>query len=683
MVTAAPVISVIVPTRNRPDLAVACVRSILAQEGDPAFELILADQSDEPGTSEGARKAAGNDSRLTILRVDGVGRSRALNAGIDAARGAWIAVLDDDCRPRPGWLAALRAEIESAGDRAVVVGRVVPGAAAPGRGEPPAILDEPDPREVRGRVDRDWIHPNLAFPRGAIKAIGLYDERLGVGTRLPGGEDNDWGYRLLRAGWRILYRPSPVVEHEAWRSVAERAALKRAYGLGQGGFYAKHLARGDGFIAWRLARDLARQGGGAAIAAMRGRGSEVRGDLAYLAGLFAGLALMARMLTRRGGRLQIVSIDLETAVWSPVAPHSGEGAYVIGRFRGRPVARRVFKRSVPGGASAAAALLRAEAEDAIEVARRETEAGLPRTPHASDFGVVIATRNRVHDLRDCLAALGRLHPPPGEIVVVDSASDDPGAIAAAAREAGARIVRCDLPGLSLARNAGAAAARSPVLAFLDDDCRVDPGWLLGLRRGFEDDRVAIVTGAFAPAELSTPAQLLYLRTSHMDRRGFLPRRFTRDAAPSRHWPLDAWRVGSGGNLAVRASAFAERGGFRLDLGLGTPARGGEDLFMIFDVIRSGRDVVYRPDAMVWHRHHRGLGSLRLVMYGYGAGHRAYVRAAAESGWARRRVALYYASFAYDRAKRLAAAVAALDPLRVGLVVREVAGTFAPLPRVAS
>jgi GT2 family glycosyltransferase len=683
MVTAAPVLSVVVPTRNRPDLAAACVRSILAQEGAPVFELILADQSDEPGTSEGARKAAGDDPRLRIVGVDGTGRSRALNAGIDAAWGAWIVVLDDDCRPRAGWLAALGAEIESAGERAVVVGRVVAGRAAPGRGEPPAILDEPGPREVRGRVDRDWIYPNLAFPRTAIEAIGLYDERLGVGTPLPGGEDNDWGYRLLRSGWRIVYRPSPVVEHEAWRSVAERAALKRAYGLGQGGFYAKHLARGDGFIAWRLVRDLVRQGVGAALAATRGRGSEARGHLAYLGGLFSGLARMARMLGRRGGRLQIVSIDLETAAWSPAAPHSGEGAYVIGRFRGRPVARRVFEGSLPRGASALAALLRAEAEEAIEVARRETKAGRPGTPQATDVGVVIATRNRVEDLRDCLAALGRLDPPPGQIVVADSASDDPGAIVAAAREAGARIVRCDRPGLSLARNAGAAVARSPILAFLDDDCRVDPGWLLALRRGFEDESVAMVTGAFAPAELSTPAQLLYLRTAHMDRRGFLPRRFTREAAPSRHWPLDAWRVGSGGNLAVRASAFAERGGFRLDLGLGTPARGGEDLFMIFDVIRSGRDVVYRPDAMVWHRHHRDLGSLRRVMYGYGAGHRAYVRAVAESGWARRRIALYYASFAYDRAKRLAAAAAALDPRRVGLVVREAAGTVAPLPRVTS
>ena len=680
MVTVAPRLSVVVPTRNRPDLAATCVRSVLAQEGAPAFELILADQSQGRETADRARRTAAGDPRLKVVGVDGAGRSRALNRGLAAATGAWVVVVDDDCRPKPGWLAALTAEIDAAGDRAVVVGRVVAGPAAPGRGEPPAILDEPAPMDVRGRVDRDWIYPNLAFPRGAIEEIGPYDERLGVGTTLPGGEDNDWGYRLLRAGWTIRYRPSPVVEHEAWRSVAERAALKRAYGLGQGGFYAKHLARGDLFIAWRLARDVARQGAGAAGAALRGRWAAARGHVAYLGGLVAGLARMAPMLTARGGRLQIVSIDVETGAFDPTAPLAAEGAYVIGRFRGRPVARRILSRRRPRHAGELAARLGADGEEAIAVARREIEAGLRGVPSAAEVGVVIATRNRVHDLRDCLAALGRLDPPPGEIVVVDSASDDPAAVAAVARGGGVRLVRCDRAGLSLARNTGAAAARSPVLAFLDDDCRVDPCWLEGIRRGFEDERVAIVTGSFAPAELATPAQRLYLRLAHMDRRGFLPRRFTRDSPPSRHWPLDAWRMGSGGNLAVRAGALAALGGFRLDLGLGTPAMGGEDLFLLFDAIRSGVDVVYRPDAMAWHRHHRDLASLRRVMFGYGAGHRAYLRAAADTGWTRRRIGVYLGSFAYDRAKRLASALARGDPRRVGLVLRETAGMLARAPR---
>jgi glycosyltransferase involved in cell wall biosynthesis len=172
-------------------------------------------------------------------------------------------------------------------------------------------------------------------------------------------------------------------------------------------------------------------------------------------------------------------------------------------------------------------------------------------------------------------------------VVADSASRDPAAVAAVARGAGARLVRLEKPGLSRARNAGAAAASGSILAFLDDDCRVDPTYLDQLRAGFTDDGVWAVTGLLLPLELDTEAQRLFLRYSHMDRRGFLPRRFDRDSRPSRHWPVDAWQMGSGGNLAVRAARLARLGGFHTALGLGTPARGGEDLFLLWSVVQGG------------------------------------------------------------------------------------------------
>jgi glycosyltransferase involved in cell wall biosynthesis len=296
MVSEAPLLSILVPTRNRPGLAEACVRAVLAQRGAPPFELILADQSDGGETRDVALAAASGDSRFRHVAVDGRGRSRALNAAIPRARGNWVVMTDDDCVPSPSWLQELARAVAAAPERSIVVGRVIPGPAAPGRGEPPAILDLPAPRTIAGHVDRDWIYPNVAVPRALFDEIGVFDERLGVGTPIPGGEDNDLGYRLLRAGWTIVYRPEPVVEHAAWRSVAERAALKRAYGIGQGGFYAKHVARGDLFVLWRAVKDLARASRASAGSVLRGRGADARGHLAYAGGLFAGAARMGRHL---------------------------------------------------------------------------------------------------------------------------------------------------------------------------------------------------------------------------------------------------------------------------------------------------------------------------------------------------------------------------------------------------
>jgi glycosyltransferase involved in cell wall biosynthesis len=296
-VSQGPRFSVLVPTRGRPDLAAACVASILAQD-HPSFELVLADQSDDDRTFDAATAAAAGNPRLTIVRAPGRGRSRALNAGLPACRGAWIVMTDDDCEPEAGWLAALDREAARAPDRSAIVGRVIPGPVEPGKADPPATLDEPEPRDWRGRVDRDLVYPNFALPGAAFAELGRFDVRLGVGTAIPGGEDNDFGYRLLRAGYALLYRPDPTVVHRAWRSHEERLALKRAYGIGQGGFYAKHLARGDAFVAWRLVRDLFRNARAAGGAALRGNATGARGHLAYLFGLGVGLWRMGGLLAR-------------------------------------------------------------------------------------------------------------------------------------------------------------------------------------------------------------------------------------------------------------------------------------------------------------------------------------------------------------------------------------------------
>jgi GT2 family glycosyltransferase len=365
----------------------------------------------------------------------------------------------------------------------------------------------------------------------------------------------------------------------------------------------------------------------------------------------------------------VAEIDLAAENPLPDALVHAPLAYVLVRDGGRPVARLVLEGDTPRDRESVFALAR-------EVASP------PPTPkagavvlEAAVVSVIVATRDRPRDLEVCLEALTRLDPPPGEIVVSDSASAAPGPVAIVARKYGARYVRCRRPGLSIARNTGARAARGAIFAFIDDDCRVEAGWLRALCEGFGSDGADVVTGQLLPAELETEAQQLFLRYSHMDRRGFEPRRFTRQRRESKHWPIDAWRMGSGGNLAVRADAYWQLGGFRADLGLGTPALGGEDLFFLWSAVMDGGSVVYRPDALAWHRHHRDGASLERVMFGYGCGHAAFLCAARADGAPAGRVAVYRASFWYDRFKRLARSLVGRWPVPAHLVVRELAGSL--------
>lgn len=380
-------------------------------------------------------------------------------------------------------------------------------------------------------------------------------------------------------------------------------------------------------------------------------------------------------------------IELDLASIAPDGPDlsGSELLYVLLRWNGRPVGRLVLDESFrPDGPGFRRAALEASSAGIFFA---EVEAANPASPFGalggpvesalrpSAVSVIVATRDRPSQLDRCLGAVRALQPAPGEIVVADSASSRPDEVASVAGAHGARVVRLPEKGLSLARNAGAREATGAVLAFLDDDCRVDPGWLAALCRGFADDAVAAVAGQLLPAELRTEAQRSFLRYSHMDRRGFVPHRFHIGVAESVHWPLDVWRIGSGGNLAIRAAAFARAGGFRRSLGLGTAARGGEDLFALWSILRAGGAVVYRPDALAWHAHHAEPGALRGVLFGYGVGHAAYLRAARGSGARRGAVARYRASFYSDRLVRLARSLAGVSPIPPGLVLREMSGSL--------
>ena len=114
--------------------------------------------------------------------------------------------------------------------------------------------------------------------------------------------------------------------------------------------------------------------------------------------------------------------------------------------------------------------------------------------------VVIPTTNRPDLLEGCLGAAARLKYPRFELLVVASAPRDD-ASAEVARLHGAGYVAEPQLGASRARNRGARACRTEIVAYLDDDACPDPDWLAQLARGFADPRVGAVTGRVLPYRL--------------------------------------------------------------------------------------------------------------------------------------------------------------------------------------
>jgi GT2 family glycosyltransferase len=264
--------------------------------------------------------------------------------------------------------------------------------------------------------------------------------------------------------------------------------------------------------------------------------------------------------------------------------------------------------------------------DALPVGGIPAEQELADEPADSPLvTVVVCTRNRPDSVLVTLRGLADLRYRPFEVVVIDNAPSSDATKDAVRREFGAdpriRYVREPRPGLSCARNRGLAEASADIVAFTDDDVRVDPWWLNGIVRGFgAASEVACVTGLIATAELDNAAQLYFhLREgwgASCERRIF-DLGENRDESPL--YPYSAGVFGAGANFAVSRAVLKEVGVFNEALGAGTPSGGGEDLNMFMRIVLAGYRLVYEPSAVVSHVHRADLAELSRQMRAYGSG----------------------------------------------------------------
>lgn len=107
-----PCISVIVPVYRVEQYLPECIRSILAQTY-PNFELILVDDGSPDGCPALCDDAAQQDIRIRVIHQKNAGLSAARNAGIDAAHGTWIALVDSDDFIRPNMLETLLQRVQA------------------------------------------------------------------------------------------------------------------------------------------------------------------------------------------------------------------------------------------------------------------------------------------------------------------------------------------------------------------------------------------------------------------------------------------------------------------------------------------------------------------------------------------------------------------------------------------
>ena len=253
----------IVPTLGRLPELEACLRSLAA--ASPSFRRVLViDQSDGRGAEMARRHGA------DAIVIESRGLSHARNRGMEQAVGSWCCFPDDDCTVAPDF--TLRC-VEFL-DREPAVGFLCPRIEAPGGR---ALLRGMGAAQRPIRTAHDVLttgqSPGMLVHRRVFDRIGPFDERFGVGSRYPSGEESDLLLRALEAGFPGWYLPEARVFHPDPNQVADPSSQVRraeSYGRGWGALMARH--RLVGLHALYLVRAL----GGAALALLTGRGEEAR-----------------------------------------------------------------------------------------------------------------------------------------------------------------------------------------------------------------------------------------------------------------------------------------------------------------------------------------------------------------------------------------------------------------------
>jgi GT2 family glycosyltransferase len=224
--------------------------------------------------------------------------------------------------------------------------------------------------------------------------------------------------------------------------------------------------------------------------------------------------------------------------------------------------------------------------------------------------VLIGTRNRGSLLAETVRSILEGETLPAEIVIIDQ-SDVPAATDwQPTHPCPIVYTPTGKRGLSKARNAGAVAARNPLLAFTDDDMRADPGWLGNLVTPLLDGMErTVVTGR---VEAGLPESSGAFTPAVVKRRD-------RTVFSGRIWsdPL------AGGNMAMRKADFLDIGGFDERLGPGAAFPAGEDNDLGFRLLRNGYAIVYLPDAVLTHRAWRQNVEYLPLRYAYGRGKGAF------------------------------------------------------------
>lgn len=222
-------VSIVVGTYDRPEDIAQCISSLICQETSRKIEIIVVDNHPASGLTPPALKQF---PEVILVKESRQGVAYARNAGIVQSTGDIVVTIDDDVMMAPTWLENLLSPFARP-DVMAVTGNVLPREL---NTESQRLFEQYGSGGLSRGFDRweantsvfehSWFYSvptwelggtaNAAFRASIFNnpEIGLEDEALGPGMPSGVGEDIYAFYKILKAGYTIVYQPSAVVWHK-------------------------------------------------------------------------------------------------------------------------------------------------------------------------------------------------------------------------------------------------------------------------------------------------------------------------------------------------------------------------------------------------------------------------------------------------------------------------------------
>lgn len=244
-------VSIVLATYDRPDDLRKCLRSLLAQQSPRRIEIVVIDNHPSSGLTP---PVVAEFPGVVLVNEERQGLAYARNAGFIAGTGDIHIATDDDVVAPPDWVEKVVAPFARP-DVMIVTGNTLPieletdaqrffeqyGDGGLGRGFQRRVFDHAWFTYLKKAVPTWSIGAtaNAAFRATMFThpQIGLMDESLGPGMPSGAGEDTYLFYKVLKAGYTIVYEPSAYVWHKHRQDMAGLRRQLYNYSKGHIGYH--------------------------------------------------------------------------------------------------------------------------------------------------------------------------------------------------------------------------------------------------------------------------------------------------------------------------------------------------------------------------------------------------------------------------------------------------------------